>query len=146
MEVSIITKDLHLDLYGFGGMATNKDYTGRAFELSRKTWEVVKAGGLKNKGKNIWVYDAYDKVFAGVELDNFPGDNNPGLEKMTVRLVKYARFRHVGPYKLIKQAGQNMTNELTRQGFEVVLPYIEIYGHWTSDETKLETDLIMSLK
>jgi hypothetical protein len=32
------------------------------------------------------------------------------------------------------------------RGFETTLPYIEIYGHWTNDETKLETELLMSLK
>jgi hypothetical protein len=39
-----------------------------------------------------------------------------------------------------------MINELTKQGFEVILPYIEIYGHWTRDESKSETELLMCLK
>jgi len=39
-----------------------------------------------------------------------------------------------------------MTSELTKRGMEITLPYIEIYGHWTNDETKLETELIMCLK
>ena len=38
-----------------------------------------------------------------------------------------------------------MTDELKKKGFEIVLPYIEIYGHWTTDETKLETELLMCL-
>jgi hypothetical protein len=39
-----------------------------------------------------------------------------------------------------------MTMELTNQGYEIVLPYIEIYGHWSADENELETELIMCLK
>jgi hypothetical protein len=39
-----------------------------------------------------------------------------------------------------------MNDELKRRGYETGLPYIEIYGHWTNDETKLETDLLTNLK
>jgi hypothetical protein len=146
MDISIVTKHFELDVYGFGGIATNKDYAGTAFKLSGKMWEVVKANGLKNKGKNIWVYEVADKVFAGVELDNPSNNNNFGLEKITISLEKYAYFKHIGPYNLIKRTGQNMTNELNKEGFEITLPYIEIYGHWASDETKLETELLMCVK
>lgn len=146
MNIEIIAKNFQLDIYGFGGFATNKDYAGTAFKLSDKMWDVIKANSIKNKGKNIWVYDTADKVFAGVELDNFSGNNNYGLEKITINLEKYAYYKHIGSYSLIKQAGQKMTNELNKQGFETTLPYIEIYGHWTNDESKVETELLMSLK
>jgi effector-binding domain-containing protein len=68
------------------------------------------------------------------------------LSKKTISLTKYAYYKHVGPYHLIKQAGQNINAELKQKGFETTLPYIEIYGHWTNDETKLETELLMCLK
>ena len=110
-------------------------------------WEVVKANDIKNKGKNIWIYETDDKVFAGVELENHTtSNNNYGLEEKIINIEKYAYFKHIGPYNHIKQTGQNMTSELTKRGLEIILPYIEIYGHWTNDETKLETELIMCLK
>ena len=146
MELEIITSGLQFEIYGFGGIATNKDYAGTAFKLSGRMWEVVKANSLKNKGLNIWVYEADDKVFAGVELDDTSDVRPFGLEKMSVNLEKYAYYKHIGPYNQIKRAGQNMKNELTQQGYEVILPYLEIYGHWTSDESKLETELLMCLK
>lgn len=145
MDIQIITKSLQLDIFGFGDNATNKDYAGTAFKLSGKMWEVVKANDVKNKGKNIWIYDTADKVFTGVELYN-PTDNNFGLEKMTIDINKYAYFKHFGAYNLIKQTGQRMTDELIKQGYETTLPYIEIYGHWNKDESQLETELIMCLK
>jgi len=46
----------------------------------------------------------------------------------------------------LKQVGENMRKELNNLGFETRLPYIEIYGHWINDETRLETELIMCLK
>jgi effector-binding domain-containing protein len=145
MNLEIINKNLSLAIYGFSGIAVNKDYTGSAFKLSDKMWKTVKSNNLKTKGLNIWVYEPNEKVFAGVELsDNLINDT--GLEQKNITLTKYAYYKHVGPYNLIKRAGQNMREELKRKGFEIILPYIEIYGHWTNDETKLETELLMSLK
>jgi effector-binding domain-containing protein len=147
MNIEIITANFQLDIYGFGAIAANKDYSGTAFELSAKMWEVIKSSGVKNKGMNIWVYETDDKVFAGVELDNLSGStNNYGLEKKKIDLKKYAYYKHIGAYSLIKQTGQNLINELSKRGYEVVLPYIEIYGHWTGDENKSETELLMCLK
>ena len=146
MQIEIITKTLELDIYGFGGTAINKDYIGTVFKLSGKMWEIVKAKNVKNKGKNIWVYENADKVFAGVELENDESSNNYGLEFKKMNLTKYAYYKHSGSYSLIKQIGQAMISELRKQGFEPVLPNIEIYGHWTDDESKLETELLMSLK
>ena len=145
MNIEIITKDNELTIYGFSGTAFNKDYVGMAFKLSGKMWETVKANNLKNKGLNIWVYEPNDRVFAGVELDNIPS-SDIGLEQKIISLKKYAYYKHIGSYKLLKQVGTNMISELKSKGFETELPYIEIYGHWTNDETKSETELLMSLK
>jgi hypothetical protein len=146
MNIEIITRNFQLHIYGFGGFAINKDYVGTAFKLSGKMWEIIKTNGLKNKGMNIWVYEASDKVFTGVELENHTDRDNFGLEKKKISLEKYAYHKHIGPYNLVKQVGQDMTNQLTKQGFEVTSPYIEIYGHWTGDESKSETELLLCLK
>ena len=68
------------------------------------------------------------------------------LEQKSITLTKYACYKHTGFYSLIKQAGINITDELKSKGFEACLPYIEVYGHWTNDETKSETELLMCLK
>ena len=145
MKVEIIDKTLILDIYGFSGTAANKDYAGTAFKLMDKMWQTVKSKELKNKGINIWVYETNENVFAGVELED-SSKHDTGLEQKDIHLVKYARYKHVGPYDLIKQSGQNMTNELKNMGFATGYPYIEIYGHWTNDETRMETELLMNLK
>ena len=145
MNVEIISEPLKLDMYGFSGTAINKDYAGTAFKLMDKMWQTVKSNDIKNKGINIWVYEQDEKVFAGVELDEIP-KHQAGLEQKHIILTKYAYYKHIGPYSLIKQAGQNMRSELRSKGFETTFPSIEIYGHWMSDETKLETELLMCLK
>ena len=143
--IDIINTPLTLALYGFSGIAINKDYAGTAFRLMDKMWQVVKSNNLKNKGLNIWVYEPGEKLFAGVELDENQ-KHDTALEEKIINLTKYAWYKHIGPYNGIKRAGENMTAELKRRGFEISTPYIEIYGHWTNDETKLETELLMCLK
>jgi effector-binding domain-containing protein len=145
MNVEIINDPLTLHIYGFAGIAVNKDYTATAFRLMDKMWQVVKSNNLKNKGLNIWVYEPDESVFAGVELNDIPPEDTV-LEQKSITLIKYAYYKHIGSYNMIKQAGQNMTAELKSKGLETTLPYIEIYGHWTNDETKLETELLMALK
>jgi hypothetical protein len=63
VNVEIIDTPLILEIYGFYGIATGKNYAGTAFSLSDKMWKVVRANGLKNKGGNIWVYEPDEKVF-----------------------------------------------------------------------------------
>lgn len=145
MDFKIIEIDFGMDIYGFSGIAANREYGATALRLMDKMWQVVRAHDLKNKGLNIWVYEPGNLVFAGVELDHAPPDGT-GLELKTISLVKYAYHKHIGPYRLLKQAGINLQNELNNRGFETCLPYIEIYGHWINDESKLETELLMSLK
>ena len=144
MKIEIINKELKLNISGFSGVAANKNYGGTAFALMDKMWPVVKSKGLKHKGLNIWVYELNESVFAGVELDD-PSMTDTGLEQKVILLTKYAYYKHVGPYSQLKQAGDNMQNELRRMGLKLRLPYIEIYGHWTNDETKLETELLMAV-
>ena len=141
----IINNDLNLEVYGFSGTAVNRDYAGTAFRLMGGIWPLVKQHGLKTKGLNIWVYEPAEQVFAGVEL-TAPPQPGTGLELKKIRLEKYAYYKHIGPYNLIGQTGENMNKELKSRGMQTTLPYIEIYGHWTDDESKLETELLMSLE
>jgi hypothetical protein len=140
-----IKEDLNLKIYGFSAVAANKEYVKTAFQLSDRMWKTVKGNALGNKGKNIWVYESNDKVFAGVELETVPGKNIE-IEEKTIHLSKYAYYKHLGPYNLIKQAGDMMTAELKKIGLKPNGPYIEIYGHWTGDETKSETELLVSVQ
>jgi len=145
MDIEIIKIPLRLEIYGFSGIAANKDYAGTAFKLMDKMWQVVKANGLKHKGINIWIYEQGEKVFAGVELEE-SSERDTGLEQKSILLIKYAYYKHIGAYSMIMEAGRSMREELSKRGFNTSLPYIEIYGHWTNDESKLETTQLMCLE
>jgi len=144
MHPKIITEPLSLTIYGFSGTAINKDYSGTAFRLMDKMWKAVRSEGLKNKGMNIWVYEPDEKIFAGIALLDNP-EQGSELEQKNITLLKYAYYKHIGPYQLIGRSGQMMRDQLKEKGLSTTLPYIEIYGHWMNDETKLETELLMSL-
>jgi len=144
MNIEIINKELKLHVSGFSGVAENKNYAGTAFALMDKMWQVVKSNGLKHKGLNVWVYEPNEKVFAGVELDDI-SIQDTGLELKEVFLTKYAYYKHIGPYSQLKQAGNEMQKELRMMGLKPGLPLIEIYGHWTNDDSKLETELLMAI-
>ncbi|MDP9081707.1 MAG: GyrI-like domain-containing protein [Bacteroidota bacterium] len=144
MKIEIINTALKLDISGFSGIAADKDYAKTAFSLMDKMWPVIRSKGLKHKGLNIWLYEDHYKVFAGVELEDY-SITDTGLERKTILLPKYAYYKHIGPYSQLKQAGNNLQIELRRMGLRPGLPFIEIYGHWTNDETKLETELLMTV-
>lgn len=109
-----------------------------------RVWPVIKSKGIKHKGLNIWVYEPGEKVFAGVELED-PSNSDTGLETKLVVLTRYAYYKHIGPYSLLKKTGDDMRAELRSMGLNPGLPYVEIYGHWTNDESKLETELLMAV-
>ncbi|HVS93778.1 MAG TPA: GyrI-like domain-containing protein [Mucilaginibacter sp.] len=145
MEIKVFNSELKLNIFGLSGIAVNKNYAGTAFALMDKAWLVIRSKELKNKGLNIWVYEPGEKVFAGVELEDHSAVNT-GLEQKIISLSKYAYYKHTGPYSQLGQAGDNMQNELRRKGLHPRLPFIEIYGHWTPDETALETELLMAFE
>jgi predicted transcriptional regulator YdeE len=145
MDFQIIDKSFSVSIYGFAGTTVNNNWTETGFRLMNKMWERVRALKLPNKGMNIWIYEENNKLFAGVELDSVP-QTDSGLEFKRIDIAKYAYYKHIGPYHLIKSKGSQVLAELKKRGIETAPLYIEIYGHWTNDETKLETELIWSLK
>jgi hypothetical protein len=145
MNLEIISKPLRLDIHGFSGTAVGKDYASTAFKLMDKMWRTVKANNLANKGLNIWVYEPDERVFAGVELDA-PSKQDTGLEYKQITLENYAYHKHIGPYTLIKKAGFEMREELKKRDLKTGSLYVEIYGHWTNDESMLETELLMTIE
>ena len=143
--MEIIQEQRQIEIYGYSGQAVNKDYKGMAFKMMDRMWQTVKKNGLSNKGINIWIYGKNEEVFAGVELLS-PPPHNTDLDIKSITLNKYAYYKYIGSYHQIPKVGLNMREELQKKGLITELPDIEIYGHWTSDEDKLETELLISLK
>ena len=119
--------------------------------LLNRVWPVLKGNAIPNDGINRVVYDGADggrTVFAGVCLkdgaEKLPAAT--GLERKTIRLTRYAVWKHIGPYHLIPATGKAMTEALEAAGHKTGWPMIEVYGHWTADESKLETETFVELR
>jgi len=144
MPLEIINEPFAVSLYGFSGKVMDKNYGATGKPLMDAMWKEVKSGGLKKKGINYWVYDMGDMLFTGVELEqDIPAGSKMELKK--INLPKYVRWKHVGPYTALKQAYDAMHAELKGRNIDFYFPFLEIYGHWTADENKLETDILFSL-
>jgi hypothetical protein len=138
-------KDLRLALYGFYGIAVDNNWAATGMNLMNKMWHQVKGHNLPNKGINVWVYEPGDKMFAGVEL-LAPPPPGTTLEYKELFLPAYVSYKHIGPYDKIKEAFPKLKAELEQRGIKHSLPYLEIYGHWTEDSSRLETELLWSLQ
>ena len=135
-----VKKDLRLSLHGVSGVATERNWAATGMSLMNKMWGQVKSHHLKNSGTNVWVYEPGDKLFTGVEL-LVPPPAFVSLEHKDVHLPEYVYYKHIGPYDKIKEVFPQLKAELDRRGINHRLPYVEIYGHWTEDTSRLETEL-----
>jgi predicted transcriptional regulator YdeE len=144
MSLQIIDKPFSVTLYGFSGKVSDKDYAGAGFPLMDAMWKEVKAKQIKNKGINYWVYTTGEMLFTGVELEQEPPAGNM-MEQKKINLTRYAYWKHIGPYTRLKEAYNSMHHELGIRNINFYFPFLEIYGHWTPDETKLETEILFSL-
>ena len=126
----------------------DKGFGEEIMSLLNRVWPVIKGGTIPHDGINRVVYDSDCTVFAGVML-GLGAEAMPavaGLERKTVRLARYAVWKHVGPYHLISATGAAMTKALESAGHRTGWPMVEVYGHWTNDESKLETETFVALR
>jgi hypothetical protein len=138
-------KDLRLSLYGCAGIAVDKNWANTGMSLMNKMWHLVKSNNLPNKGINVWVYEPGDAMFTGVELLAPPPPDVP-LEHKEIVIPEYVSYMHIGPYDKIKEAFPKVKAQLEQKGINHGLPYLEIYGHWTEDTSRLETELLWSMR
>lgn len=124
-----------------------KRYGEEILALLGRVWPVIKGSALANDGINRVVYEGDGTVFAGVVLSGGAEKvlGAAGLERKTIRLTRYAVWKHVGPYHLLPATGAAMTKSLEAGGHRTGWPMVEVYGHWTSDERKLETETFVAI-
>jgi hypothetical protein len=139
-----IRDHFHIELHGFSAVAADGNWGKMGMQLMDRMWKEVRSGGLQNKGLNVWVYGPGNTMFCGVELIGSPPVDS-GLGRMEVSLPRYVYYKHIGSYDRIKESGLRVSEEARQAGIKTGLPYLEIYGHWTEDVSKLETELLWAL-
>ena len=122
----------------------NKTRGGEMMELLGQVWTDVRENKLANTGINHAVYDCGDIVFAGLELTS-PETIKTILVKQEFTFTKYAYWKHIGPYSELANAYNKVHAEITDLGCTATCPSMEIYGHWTDDDSKLETEIFISV-
>jgi predicted transcriptional regulator YdeE len=153
MALEIRTLPIEYTLHGH----SLRHEPGRPFgpeimSLLGRVWPVLKGQAIPNDGINRVVYEAGEEagctVFAGVVVNQGAEETAAaaGLEPKTIRLTHYAVWTHIGPYHLIPTTGAAMTKALEAQGHRTGWPMVEVYGHWTSDESKLETQTFVAIR
>ena len=145
MELRIINQNYNLTLYGVSGIAVNRTFAQTGMKLMDEMWSKIRSNDLKHKGVNVWVYEANEKLFTGVELENVPQPGT-GLELVQVDIKRYAYYKHVGTYQQLPAVYVQIREAIARQKLDTCFPWLEVYGHWTHDESKLETEILICLK
>lgn len=140
-----IRENFHLELYGHGGVAEDRNWGKTGMGLMDPMWKEVKSRQLPNKGINVWVYSPGNALFTGVEL-LAPPPADVSLERKVVSIPRYAHYVHIGSYDGLGQSVGRLAEELKRDGIKTVWPYVEIYGHWTEDVSKLETEILWAIE
>jgi predicted transcriptional regulator YdeE len=120
----------------------SKSYGQEIKLLLDRVWPVLKAGSIPNKGISWVVYDGCARVFVGVEA-TVADPASVGLEQRTIELDQYAWVKHIGPVSRLGDAYVAIKKAIADHGVRGGQPQIEVYGHWTSDESKFETELII---
>jgi predicted transcriptional regulator YdeE len=144
VEIEVRSTPVELDLYGLSGDVPNYDYGGTGKALMDEMWGRIKAAEVQTKGINYWVYFSADRMMTAVELEDGPGEAE--LEHRTVRLDKYAYFKHIGPYEQLHKVHQAMEEGMGVRGLKEIGPRVEKYGHWTNDATQLVTEIFIAVE
>ncbi|MCL6444004.1 MAG: GyrI-like domain-containing protein [Alicyclobacillus sp.] len=144
MNIELVSQPKTFTLHGFSTVHdADKAYSTEMFELMDKLWAEVREKQLPHLGINHVVYDCGNIVFAGVELS---GEPDTSLEKRQVTFQKYAYYKHIGPAAKLGDAYSGIEAKLKELGLTSTCPSMEIYGHWTVDESKFETEILISVK
>ncbi|RAP78388.1 GyrI-like domain-containing protein [Paenibacillus montanisoli] len=113
--------------------------------LMGNLWGDIQTHGLAHRGINHMVYEAGGRVFAGVELEPSSAESGKhGMERLQVTLSHYLYGKHIGPYDRLCETYDAMRAQLAAHGKTDTPPLVEVYGHWSDDPAKLETEIFMS--
>jgi effector-binding domain-containing protein len=108
-------------------------------------WAVLRSQQISGAGRHVAVYlDGQINLEVGVELDRpFAGHGEVVASATPAGLV--ATTTHHGPYSELHGAHEAIRRWCGNSGYTLAGPNWEVYGHWkgewTSDPTKITTDV-----
>jgi effector-binding domain-containing protein len=106
----------------------------------------VRWAGDGPKGRNVMVYlDDAPTVEVGVELDQ-PAELTGRLVRSALPAGTVATMVHRGPYGGLRDAHEEVRSWCAARAMALAGPRWEIYGHWSEDPAKLETEVYYLLR
>ncbi|MBP1994437.1 GyrI-like domain-containing protein [Paenibacillus eucommiae] len=146
MDITIFNDKKAFLLYGVSKIhEEHKEFSKEIFEVINPVWAEVKEKSLSHKGINHVVYDVNHILFAGIEL-NEPIEVGIKLKEREFVFEQYAYYKHIGPYNELDDAHRKIRSHIEALGREFTFPILEIYENPSDDETKLETEILYTLK
>jgi len=103
---------------------------------------------LRNDSFNVAVYwdDTGDGcIEVGVQVTGWFEETGDVINSSTPSGT-VARTAHYGPYGELGAAHGAVRTWCRENGYEIVMPFWEIYGHWNDDPAQLRTDVLYRLK
>ena len=112
-------------------------------------WNFIRSAGIADPGRNLAVYRNYDgaelDAEIGVEVASpFNSDGEVSCSATPAGTV--ATTVHLGPYNRLGEANDAILQWCRDNHRELAGPSWEIYGHWTDDLAKLQTDVFYLLR
>jgi effector-binding domain-containing protein len=115
-------------------------------QLLDHVWAHIRGHNIEGHGHNVVMYRNHgNELTAGVEVPSDTPEPPAPLVLATTPRGRAVCVRHVGPYSGIPQAVQQLFAFCGEQHLEPVEPTWEVYGDWNEDESKLVTDIYVSI-
>ena len=111
-----------------------------------EVWAFIRSSALPHPGRNLALYlDDAINLDVGVEVTQpFIGDDLISCSSTPAGTV--ATTQHVGSYARLGEAHQAIRRWCADHGHVLAGPNWEVYGHWTDDPEKLQTDVYYLLQ
>jgi effector-binding domain-containing protein len=117
--------------------------------LLDKVYVAVRAGEIVQTGHNVFVYSDPSKdevtVEVGVEV-GAPFSPVDDIEYAETPGGRAAYAKHVGPYAELGRTHDAIVQWCTEHAWQRAGVWWEVYGDWTEDPAKLETDVFHALR
>ncbi len=119
-----------------------------------RVWEVIRRDNLKTLGLNVAIYDGAEEgassstdfaFVAGVLVDGEVAQAE-GLEVLVTPSGSCAHVELIGDYALIPEVHRQIRDWCRANGRRLAGVNLEIYGHWTGDQSQARTDVYYLLR
>ncbi len=114
-------------------------------QLCGEAWNYIRAAHVPSPGRNVAVYlNGTIDLEVGVEVDS-TADGAGDIVRSATPAGRVATATHFGSYARLAEANQGILEWCRVNSLKPSGPSWEVYGHWTDDQEKVQTDIFYLL-